>query len=357
MFTFKVTQADKNTLLPGAATVYEAVPSTPAGIIDVISDLTFTASPITPYLKNKIPFILLTEYDVAFNSTLASALYYTKFLVQGATVAGTTTSVRDKVNSIKTFVEKMITAAKPDDITKTLSNKVGLGGTVTDATAMIKDLIAASGDEFSDATLTPYNGLYLRKATGFKYIMPFYDDKKRNVSINYSSNNDSLAGKSKLTDLVTAGTELANTGLGTILFGSPGAYIEAPQFYNMPDGETVNIAFDLINTINPNDYIKHHQFLFLLVFQNTHYRKDLARVIPPKMYRCDIPGDQVFPYCYISRLDINFKGSRRIINVPNPAGGTRPTVIPDAYSVSLTIKSLNPSSGNFMVAGQNITVR
>lgn len=333
--------------IPGAADVYKAVPTARGGIIDVISDLKFTASDITPYLRNKIPFITLFEYDVEYNSTLASALYYTKGLDPGKnlTAAG---SKLETFASTQIDTVKQSAFSKLNDITKSGIN--ALGSTLKE----IGDL----SNEFSDPVLTPYNGLYLRNKTGFTYILPNFDNLKRNIDTGYASSSESLTKQSGFTDVVNASKELYEKAMGTALFASPGAFIEAPKFYNMPtDGENVEIKFDLINTIDSNTYEKHYDFLFLLAFQNTPYRKDIARIIPPKMYKCIIPGEQVFPYCYISKMDVGFKGNRRILNITNKINGNlTQAIIPDAYSIKLTIKSLNPSSGNFMVAGTNITV-
>ncbi|NBP17012.1 hypothetical protein EBU95_21985 [bacterium] len=77
------------------------------------------------------------------------------------------------------------------------------------------------------------------------------------------------------------------------------------------------------------------------------------------MYKCIIPGEQIFPFCYIERMDVEFMGSRRMLPIQSnlPTGGTTNAIIPDAYNVTLSIKSLNPSSGNFMLANQKVQVR
>lgn len=349
--------------LPGRATIYKAVPGQSQGLIDVISDFTFTASPITPYLKNKIPYIVLFEHDVEYNSTLASLLYYTK-LVPGASdvigrgVGAVAGVAQTGANKIQTWVEELLNKVPLDATNKDLINKAANIGPQS-ISNMLADVAGSfnSPTEFTNPVLAPYNGLYLRRPTGFSYILPYYDNKKRNISSLYGDTQQGLVGKSGVTTLLGSVKEKVEQFLGTTLLASPGAFIETPKFYNMPDGESITVNFNLLNTINPYDYIMHYDFLFLLTFQNIHYRKDLARIIPPKMYRCIIPGEQEFPFCYVERMDVNFKGNRRILPIRSRIGGAQiDAIIPDAYEVSITIKSLTPSSGNFMVANNNIVV-
>lgn len=58
------------------------------------------------------------------------------------------------------------------------------------------------------------------------------------------------------------------------------------------------------------------------------------------------------PYAFISNMTVDFFGSRRSyhINIPNGRNGTTKiqTIIPDAYSVTITLKSLVSETQNFL---------
>lgn len=355
MFKLRKVLGDDIALIPGKGDVYEAVPTNAGGIIDVITELDISATPMTQYLSNKLPHIVLFEYDVEYNSTLASALYYTRGSFHGT---GVNEGVKALGSELQTFAGDMLKNVKDDTITKSFSDKIKSGAAFT-AKSLGDSLseISKASNEFTDPVMTPYNGLYLRKKTGFTYILPNFDNKKRSISTQYSTTDESLAGKSGINEIVGSMKNVAEKVVGFLATASPGAFIETPQFYAMPGGDTLQITFDLINTLDSLAYQKNYDFLFLLTFQNTPYRKDLARIIPPKMYKCFIPGEQQIPYCYISSMDIQFVGNRRMLKVKHPlTGSLTEAIIPDAYVVTITIQSLNPSSGNFMLAAANVTV-
>jgi hypothetical protein len=106
--------------------------------------------------------------------------------------------------------------------------------------------------------------------------------------------------------------------------------------------------------------------LFLLAYQNLPFRKDIARVTLPKIYTFIIPGEIYLPYAYISSLKIDFIGNRRKMKLihpkgiasdvgptNNPAGGTSTDcIVPEVYSVSMTITGLTMPAANYMVADE-----
>ena len=62
-----------------------------------------------------------------------------------------------------------------------------------------------------------------------------------------------------------------------------------------------------------------------------------------------------FPYAYISKMDVNFLGTRRNLPVRIPAdasngGATEVSAsIPDAYEVTITFTSMLADTGNLMI--------
>jgi hypothetical protein len=59
-------------------------------------------------------------------------------------------------------------------------------------------------------------------------------------------------------------------------------------------------------------------------------------------------------YAYISRLKVDFLGTRRMIEVDPgiaPAGAPGPfkTIVPEAYDVNITIANLHEEGGNYII--------
>jgi hypothetical protein len=67
------------------------------------------------------------------------------------------------------------------------------------------------------------------------------------------------------------------------------------------------------------------------------------------------------PYCYISRIQVDFVGNRRTMTIDIPSFGdvgnnesiaertNINSVIPDAYNVSITFEGLNKETKNFLI--------
>ena len=71
------------------------------------------------------------------------------------------------------------------------------------------------------------------------------------------------------------------------------------------------------------------------------------------------------PLCYLSNIEVKFKGSRRTMTLPLPSATGQGnlglnTVVPEAYEITLSITSLVAESKNFMYStvfkNNNITV-
>jgi hypothetical protein len=160
-----------------------------------------------------------------------------------------------------------------------------------------------------------------------------------------------------LTKAVEAGSAIADEVLYAVNITQPGSFIEKSRHFQFPqEGASVTVTFPLLNTIAHNDkipYQQNYEFLYGLVFQNKSYRTSFSRILPPKIYTLTIPGQQFFPYCYISDLKINFNGIRRVLDVTVPGiVGNRviQAPIPEAYIVSITFQSLLADVGNMMLS-------
>lgn len=324
---------------------YEAKYTNNTGIINVIEDLRFTGNDITGYIKEKVPYCILKEYELLTNSSINSLLY----ILQGTTGGNAV----DYLNSTLNSLGETVTKFAPGTVNNLQAGaKVATPQKIQDFISTAVDVVKQEFNQLSTkkqqlpGSLKPYQGLYIRQETEFKYILPYFNDNKKTINTSFETAGEGGGYAGAAAKKVT---EFAEKIVQTALITTPGAYIEQPKFFNMGDGPSYDFRFNLINTFDVEDIQKHYDFLFLLTFQNLPYRKDLARVRLPKIYSFVIPGEIFLPYAYIKSMTINFLGNRRNVAVTHPNGDTVKTIIPDVYEVNLTVTGLNPDVGNFMV--------
>jgi hypothetical protein len=176
---------------------------------------------------------------------------------------------------------------------------------------------------------------------------------KKSIATNFTDSETGLL-KNNVFKIINSGFDNAYEKIGqSLLAATPGAYIEQPKFFSPTSGENYRITFNLINTVDGGKIQRHLDFLFLLAFQNLPFRKNIAEVLPPKIYSFTLPGELYIPFAYISKLDIQFIGNRRAMNMRLPyINKTDRCIVPEVYSVTLEITSLTYTSANFMIADQ-----
>ena len=91
------------------------------------------------------------------------------------------------------------------------------------------------------------------------------------------------------------------------------------------------------------------KFIHQLTIQNKAYRKTRVLAEQPVIYQVRIPGQAYFPYMYISRMQVNFLGTKRILKVAMDDGEISAT-IPDAYEIDIVLRGLTTDMSNFIVA-------
>lgn len=360
--------------------VYRAEP-TDNGIVSVINNMRFTGSDLTTYQKSRIPFCLLNEYELLTNSAVSSLLYTLQGSIGsgdlkslGGVVGNISGGLSDATSSVKKLINPAGGAAgdlssfqNPGGIAKATTTGEKAGKLISDFTTQLAGVLQSSINSVQDilntsskqtGSIKPYQNLYVTKPTGFHYTFPYYGDTKKDITSQFSVSEAGLLNN----PIINKGSEFLISAVEKFaqvaLFTSPGVYIERPKFYNLSDsGPAYDINFSLINTFDVKDIQRHYDFLFLLTFQNLPYRKDLARVKLPRIYSFILPGEIFLPYVYISKMAINFEGNRRIIRLTHPRGTVVDTIVPDIYNVTLTVTSLNPDAGNFMVSDKLLNIR
>ena len=337
----------KSDLLGTSTTEKILIPSGP-GVIDVINDFMWTASPQINKFK-KVPILYLTERKQTLNSLLASALYYLN-AGDNATKNVLSTAAVGAVNLVNNIVTKINTLLP--NSSKNLENG---------ADKFIKSIDAFKAGSESDVALLEdlqsYIGIYKTEVTKFEYALPYFDNNSKAVSNSWGEAAQGPGfAKEILEGLEAAGERLSNT----ININQPGTFIEKPKYFQYnTDNKSVTVTFPLFNTVtrgtgsisnNKLPYQQNYELLWILAFQNKPYRTSFSGVSPAKMYTLTIPGQEFFPYCFIENLTVDFKGTRRNLPVTLPTGDIVNTAIPEAYNVSITFKSLISDVSNIMVA-------
>jgi hypothetical protein len=326
--------------------------------VNVVRDFYWTYSKTGADARAEVPRVLLTERRLKTNA-LVSQLKYSLGALKGGlggvssdlgspNGGGASTKLKDLIASLQAGAAAagnaagQITGGKSDDNNSTIS---------------------------SSPLLKPYQELYITEPTGWTYLLPYFENSQFRQTNEFQ--HDAPTGKGMLNDILkTAAEEVTNVAETISSLASPLqiTYVEKTKFYNYPDsGEDITIEFPLINTggATYEDVIKNWQFLFLLVYQNRPGKTGFNTVDQPVIYEVEVLGTKFYPYCYISDLNVEFMGSRRAMSLSIPSTSSVvnasqktvsttnstqdfQTIIPDAYRVSITLRSMTASSRNFM---------
>jgi hypothetical protein len=297
-------------------------------LIDVVNDFVWTASPLTNS-NDTVPILYAIELRQEQSSIISSALYY----INAITSSGFSEKAQQ---SLDWLLEKC-----------SLGKKNPLDG----LKAEIQKFISKGVDEqLLGKYLISYLGMYITRETGFKYSLPFFEGVPHNISNSWQS---SAQIKNPITSTLEQSMDWIDKAASTLNIMTPGTYIEKPKYFQYPsEGESLTIKLPLLNTLKKGEkvpYQQNYELLWLLAYQNKPYRTSFSRILPPKLYSVSIPGIKYMPYAYISKMDVNFLGTRRQLPVNTPKGEIV-TSIPEAYDVTLTFTSLLADTGNLMIS-------
>ncbi len=341
------------------------------GLIDVVNDFQWTSSKLSS--RQDIPAVMLKEKRLKTNALAMQLAYYSLIVSEkGGEISGRF----GNLFSNSKLASGALNGFFNSGIGKSLA---GIGDKILGAASSFGNGVLGSGisefftgrsgsellgqfagDSSSSSVLNPYAGLYLTEDTKFVYRLPYFENAAYNLTNAFADDDHVLTsgviggtGK-KIVDTVRSTAVAAAQVTGMT---EPGIYIEKPQFYAFGTNgstESLSIRFPLINTgwATFEDVQKNWQLLYMLVYQNRPNRKTRDLIDPPCIYEVMIPGVKYMPYAFISNLSVEFYGARRsyYINVPNKNNGTTKiqTIIPDAYNISITLKSLVTETQNFL---------
>jgi len=346
--------------------------------VDVVSDFYWTYSKLKES-RQEVPKIILTERRLKSNA-LISQLKYSFGVTKDAVTAAINKLPDNVKNDLNDFFKNIETNTGVVQNTTNFVNKF--------------DFLQDNNDIYdNNPYLRPYRNLYITEPTGWQFVLPYFENFSGAQANAFSDDapNPFLGILKKASEGLS---DLASTA--SILTGPASiSFVEKSKFYSYnTEGEDITFTFPLINTgsVTFDDVIRNWELLFLLLYNNKPARRNTALIDPPNIYQVEIPGVKFLPFCYMSSIAIEFQGSRRELTfdlsyldnlnvesatpifgggVGNAVGGAirnffnnkasqtigffnQPirkkitTIIPDAYLIKITVKSLLADSKNFM---------
>jgi hypothetical protein len=343
----------------GDGRIYSKINNRATDPIDVINDFPWTKSPKSSRLD--VPSAYIKEKRLLTNSTLANFFYG---ILAGAEVAE---SAVDRIVSGNVQVGGN-TLNVYDSLSAAGVSYQGIKDGLIEKATKLKDNIdelteRAEGflnqGNLKDDILKPYNGLYYTEDTGFKYFLPYLTDSYQIADNMFSEDSQKLMGLDNIAETLQTGFDAIR---GVAFMDKPGVYVEQSKQYQFgQEGRTFNISFPLLNTGSYEDIKRNWQLIFGLIYQNKPGRINRNLLELPVIYEFFIEGMAYMPYCYISRIQVDFVGNRRTMTIDIPSFGdvgnnesiaertNINSVIPDAYNVSITFEGLNKETKNFLI--------
>lgn len=354
-------------------------------IVDVVNDFYWTYSKLQQ-ARQEVPKIYLKELRLKTNA-LVSQLKYS----YGVTA--------DTINGVL--------QALPPELAATASGLFGKVDTAIRnvAAGIVPEAVDNNPIYDENPLLRPYRNLYITEPTGWEFIMPYFENFN-NSQTNTFSQDPTNPYLGMLTKTAAGITDIAST-VAMLRAPTQISFVEKSKFFNYnEEGDDITFMFPLINTgsVTYEDVVRNWELVFLLLYNNKPSRRDISIVEPPVLYQLEIPGVRFLPFCYVSQIAVDFQGSRReldldlaysenlilesvapnqeVFNIPgfsfnltrnqlgsglnnilgafgNAAQMVRgfstatnskriKAIIPDAYVIKITVKSLISDNKNFM---------
>ena len=208
-----------------------------------------------------------------------------------------------------------------------------------------------------------YENMYGVTASNFKYIVPYFEDNWKSISnawqdIDFNKGLGSVPGVSSIIKGMNTASDVAkqiSTGFGVDF---------AKTFSYASEGPTSRLSLILDNTYDSyfdnrryNSFQHNWELIFLLLYQNLPNRRNKLFFDPPVIYKAQVPGVFSYLYSYISALSVECVGNRQpqeiFLNLQDEEGRlelkTFKTLIPEAFKVSIELKSLLPETKNLFL--------
>lgn len=330
---------------------------TPSTLVNVRDLHHWTESPISS--RREVPMLNLKEQKIINNVNLNNMLQMV-YAALGSAVGAYNMIADGEVGEKLEFVKQMISQANDKEQQKKIMEEIrnqAASETPTDVT------------KYSDP-MNPYKNKYTTQATGFKYVLPYMENKWVEQTSNFSG--DGGEGGNIIGTITAAARTLKAYAdvAGLVKTLAPGRLIEQPKAFNFSGREkSYTVSFPLFNTKSYAEVVRNWQFLHLLAYQNVPNRVNADLVDPPCIYEAYIPGVWYSKYSAITNMNVEYIGARRemflpiqVLDKPSDAGSDAGStqdetwllqrkktvaIIPDAYQVTITLTELFPDSQNF----------
>ena len=330
-------------------------PVTLSQYINIIKDYPWTYSNNVLRKIDDIPYIEIKEFKMAGNSYISSLMTSAMLFPD---LAG---DFFDKIQS--SFKDNKFKDFISSDTANTIEKLSKKASVYTDNMLTQVKGIDKTADDWKDEDLkSKYAYLYLRKATGRQYKFPYFDSDYISISNTFEDTYNQSKEQNPFTDMLD---QVSNLATRTVkMFNAqaatePGSYIQRPKYYSFENsGTKVKVVFFLFNTTKENAYLSNLDFITKFVIQNTPHRHNRILVDPPCLYELTIPGKGFYPYTFVSSLDVQHVGTKRMLETNTG----RKAIVPDAFKISIEFSSLTMDVNNFMIhemgtAGINVNQR
>lgn len=222
--------------------------------------------------------------------------------------------------------------------------------------------------------LAPYKLLYSLNDTKQRYVFPMLSNPPINKVINSFDNkqqDDSILSSNNLftwingvaSGIVTFTRDIKD--FAHLLGGEKSisyqlSNVEKAKFFQYPtQTQEYTISFPLLNTVKnekgkPPHWKTNYKFLLLFTLRNMIFRRDNASFFPPLFYDMVIPGVIRQPFCYVSDINVKPLGIVRMLEIENPLSfikGKYSVAVPQAWIVTIKLKSLLATSANMVLSG------
>jgi hypothetical protein len=334
--------------------------------INVIQDFPWTKSPKSA--RDDVPRVQLIEKRLLTNSTLTNFFYS---ILAGADIASSVAQRIENGVPVQIGGSNFNLFQSVSGIPGSSTLLEGLKATAGKADGSLQSLKEGAQEflninSFDQSVLKPYEGLYITEDTGFQYILPYFNDNYSDISMEMGG------GGSLIANALGAAADAVDIGASFAGVDKPGVYIEGSKQFNMKDqGRTINIKFPLLNTGEYSDITRNWQLIYGLIYQNRPGRINRSLIDVPVIYELFIEGLSYMPYAYMSKMSVNFLGSRRrmkikvpTFNIPEsresssavPSKSEVVMTVPDAYMVDIQLTGLNDETRNFLFRSLGNTI-
>ena len=325
-------------------------------IIDIIKDYDWTYSSKSLSKNQDIPYVHIKEFKMLGNS------YMSSLMTSSLLFPDIAKSATDANSPAANFFQKIKDSYKDNKFGKFMSS---VGNTGSDIVNKLEETANKASNwqktqmEGIDKTssewgsgkqdlIDNYSYLYLRKSTNTEYRFPYFENDYINISNTFddSYQNGNAIANALFDETMKWMGEAETIASSVVALSEPGMFVQRPKFYSFGgDGYDIKVNFYLFNTLNQDSYLKNVQLLTKLIIQNTPHRHNRLLVDPVCLYELTVPGRGFYPYTFISNLNVSHVGTKRML--PGPNGNQ--IIVPDAFKVELSFKSLTSEVNNFII--------